>query len=498
MILACGSSRADARSYGPDRAVVDIGSNTVRLVVFAGSKRAPRTWLNESSSARLGRDLSATGRMPDKAMKQALDALARYALILSDLGLNDVQTVATAAVRDAANGAEFLGHVRALGLVPRLLTGGEEAQGSAFGVIGAFPGARGTVADLGGGSLELVQVENGTCHDGISLPLGTLRLPALQAQGPDIFEAAIAKHMRKARASIAYAGPLYLVGGTWRAFAAFAIHVGSFPIGDPHGFILDSESAQRLAKDVVRMTPEKLAEISGISSSRAASLPDAAALLRILIAELAPAELVFSSWGLREGLLFQRLSLESKAIDPLLAAVDEFVEPRGGSVEKSRLVAKWIAPALGDAPRSNAPLGLAAIQLGLAAGFIDRSLRSRQSYEWTMEKRWIGLDPPGRAWLTAVLQAASGKLELSAELNLLTDSESLREAVSWGLALRLARRLDPGTGKTLALSQLGRHSDQLVLTVPPARSATVTGKVLNDLKNLAKWCGLRPDYCPAA
>lgn len=498
MNLAWASTASGWRGYRPDRAVVDIGSNTVRLVVYAGSQRAPRTWLNESSSARLGRDLSATGRMPDKAMKQALGALARYALILSDLGVSDVQTVATAAVRDAANGGEFLNHVRALGVTPRLLTGEEEAQGSAFGVIGAFPGARGTVADLGGGSLELVQVEDGACHDGVSLPLGTLRLPALQAQGPDIFAAVIAKHMRKARASMSNTGPLYMVGGTWRAFAAFAIHAGNYPIKDPHGFTLDTVSAQRIARDVARMTPEQLAALPGISSSRAAVLPDAAAMLGVLLEELSPQELVFSSWGLREGLLFQRLTPKMKALDPLLAAADDFAEPRGGSVKMSRLLANWIAPALEGSRTASEPLALAATQLALAAAHIEANLRARQAYEWTMEKRWIGLDPLGRAWFAAVLQAASGKLDLPAELERLADSESLREAVGWGLAVRLARRLDPGVGKTLSACHLGRRVDHMILTVPQARAPSVTPKVLSDLKNLAKWCGLRAVYDPAA
>src|SRR5690606_26680227 len=212
-----------------------------------------------------------------------LAALARYATIVADLGIADLQTVATAAVRDASNGPRFLDRVRALGLEPRLLTGEEEAAGSAFGVIGAFPGAQGTVADLGGGSLELVMIERDACHDGVSLPLGTLRLPALQAKGPAAFREAVEKEMARAGWAAAHPGPLYMVGGTWRALAAFAMHQADYPISDPHGFFLASADADRVAGDVAAMTPAALAAIPGIAASRAGGLPDAAALLRVML-----------------------------------------------------------------------------------------------------------------------------------------------------------------------------------------------------------------------
>ena len=196
MMVDFSSRRAEAGVERPDRAVIDIGSNTVRLVVYSGPRRAPEVWLNEKVTAKLERDLVATGRMPDKAMDMALGALERFAALLPDIGVSMVDTVATAAVRDAENGPEFLERVRELGLEPRLLSGAEEAEASAMGVIGAFPGARGTVADLGGGSLELVTIENGQCSHAASLPLGTLRLPALRKEGGPSFRKAVGKEFR--------------------------------------------------------------------------------------------------------------------------------------------------------------------------------------------------------------------------------------------------------------------------------------------------------------
>ena len=480
--------------YRPDRAVIDIGSNTVRLVVYSGSQRTPRVWLNEKVNARLGRNLSATGHMPDKAIDQAFGSLARYATILADLAIGDIQTVATAAVRDADNGAEFLDRVRQLGLSPRLLSGEDEAQGSAFGVIGAFPGAQGTVADLGGGSLELVMVEHGDCHDGCSLPLGTLRLPVLRELGSDEFRKAIEKEMSKAGWAAAHPGPLYMVGGTWRALAAFAMNAEGYPLTDPHGFGLETDHADRVAKDVAKMEPAELAAIPGISSARASGLPDAAAMLRVMLAELQPAGVVFSSWGLREGLLFQRLGADARRQDPLLAGVGEFAEPRGGSAAMAELIAGWTDQAAPGEAEDSAMLRLAAFQLALAAAYVEPNMRARHAFEWAMDKRWVGLEPAGRARIAATLLAACGKIAPPPELRRLATWESLREAMGWGLAFRLARRLGAGSGASLAASTLTREGDNLVLAIDSGRAHLVSDKVLSDLKNLAQWRVLEPEF----
>jgi exopolyphosphatase/guanosine-5'-triphosphate,3'-diphosphate pyrophosphatase len=477
----------------PDRAVIDIGSNTVRMVIYRGSQRAPEVWLNERVSARLGRDLAATGQMPEKAIDYALAALARYATILRDLGVDDVQTVATAAVRDAANGSEFLDRVRAVGLSPRLLTGEEEATGSAFGVIGAIPGARGTVSDLGGGSLELVMIENGACHDGCSLPLGTLRLPALREKGPAWFRKAVEREMARAGWAAAHDGPLYMVGGTWRALAAYALRSVDHPLTDPHAFALDTAEADRIARKVARLDPATLAPIPGISTLRAAGLPDAAAMLRIMLAELQPEGVVFSSWGLREGLLFQRLSPAVRGQDPLLAGVTQFAAPRGGSATVAALMAAWTADIGRSEGSGSERLRLAATILAMASAHVEPNWRARHAYEWAMDKRWLGIDPQGRARIAAALLAACGKIAPPPELERLASWEHLSQAVSWGLAVRLCRRLGAGSPHSLTASSLQTEGDRLVLRVDPSRAQLATDPVTGDLKALAQWLGLEPE-----
>jgi exopolyphosphatase/guanosine-5'-triphosphate,3'-diphosphate pyrophosphatase len=493
------SSRSAQRWHAggdpPDRAVIDIGSNTVRLVVYSGSRRAPEVFLNEKVSARLGRDLSTTGKIPRKAMDHALTALARFATLLEDIEVEDVQTVATAAVREAQNGAEFLERVRALGLSPRLLSGEEEALTSARGVMGAFPGARGTVADLGGGSLELVMIEGGECREAVSLPFGTLRLPALREQGPESFQSSVQKELARAGWAAAHPGPLYMVGGTWRALAAFAMREAKYPLTDPHGFRLALEDADRVAKTVGRMAPAELAPIPGIAASRAAGLPDAAAMLRVMLSDIRPEGLLFSSWGLREGLLFERLSGPAQRQDPLLASIGHFCEPRGGSATLATMIAAWTADIVGNDHEGGAEGGgerlrLAATMLALAVARIEPNLRLRHAYEWAMDKRWLGLSSAGRARLAVALLAACGRPSLPPQLLFLAKEGALREAAAWGLAIRLCRRLGAGSRVSLLTSKLSREDGRLVLWVDASRAQLACGPVQGDLKVLAQWLGL--------
>lgn len=485
-----------ARAPGakPAIAVIDIGSNTVRLVIYAGPPRARTVLLNEKVAARLGRDLGPHGGdMPQKAIDQALNALSRFALVIGDYGVRDVQTVATAAVREAGNGAAFLSDVAALGLKPRLLSGEEEARASADGVIAAFPGARGVVADLGGGSLELVSVEGGASHHGVSLPLGTLRLPSLAAKGADAFKEKVHNAFETAGWAVEHPGPLYLVGGTWRAFAAFAMHDLDWPLSDPHGFELTPAEADRLARKAARMTPAALSAISGISALRAAALPDAMAILRIMLSRLAPDGLVFSSWGLREGLLYQALGLEERSNDPLLAGVIAFAAPRQGAVtEATRLTAWSSAVTTGGSP-GRERLRLAATILAIALARIEPNLRTRQAIEWGLEKRWVGVDARGRAMLAASLLGSCGKTDIPASLAKLASAEDLREAIAWGLTIRLARRAGAAALTATLSSALQVEDGKLILTTTPERRAIVGESVVKDLNALAGWMALRPE-----
>ena len=218
-------------------AIIDIGSNSVRLVVYAGPERSPRPVFNEKLMVGLGSGLATTGAIEPRAFRRGLAGLARFKALVEAMGITDLRCVATAAVRDASNGAEFMAEAQHLGLANTLLSGRDEARAAGMGVISAIPDANGIVADLGGGSLELVRVRDGRTQHHTSFPLGVLRLNALQVKHGNGFAKAIAKQLAKAN----WPGedrdlPLYLVGGSWRALARYDMMLArsSMPVVSGH------------------------------------------------------------------------------------------------------------------------------------------------------------------------------------------------------------------------------------------------------------------------
>lgn len=490
--------RSTQHDLTPSRAIVDIGSNTVRLVIYGGPARAPSVLHNEKVSARLGKGVSETGRLAEKAARSALAALARYRVLLDLMDVRDIDVVATAAVRDASDGAEFLGRVRALGFKPRLLSGEAEAAASAMGVIGAFPDAAGIVADLGGGSLELVDVAEASCRHGVSLPLGTLRLPQMRAAGEREFTRHVETVLGGAEWSAPHSPTLYLVGGSFRSFARYSLQFGHWPSDDPHGFEIGAEAAAEVARGLNRPKGEALAPVPGIGTARLAALPDAAALLLALIRTLKPTNLVFSSWGLREGLLYAALDSALQAQDPLLAGISAFIEHHGADPATATMVAGWTAlssPAQAtsrNAAGGGERLRLAATMLALASANVEPNLRVDLAVEWAMRKRWIGISNGERAMLAASLMANAGRTELPPEWRNLASDEALREAQGWGLAARLCRRFSGCSARSLSSSALIADGTTLKLVVNQPYGALVNDGVQRDLKALGSLLGLKP------
>ncbi|MCT2400254.1 Ppx/GppA family phosphatase [Novosphingobium mangrovi (ex Huang et al. 2023)] len=472
------------------RAIIDIGSNTVRLVIYNGPPRAPVVVLNEKVNARLGKDLGKTGAISDKSMRTALYALERFATVLRLQGVENVQCVATAAARDASNGQEFLEAVRGYGLSPQLLSGEEEARASASGVIAAFPGAHGVVADLGGGSLELVEVDRGTSGSGITLPFGTLRLSDLRANGPEAFARTVREGLERVAWDKGGDQPLYIVGGAWRALGLQAMRELNWPVDDPHGFELPAAEVLRLTRQFSRGRIEN--PDPRISNARLGTLPDAAALMTEVVTQLRPSHLVFSSWGLREGLLHTQLTPDVQVQDPMLASIAGFALGERVTAQDARSVYDWTAGACDEDP-AEGKLRLAATLLALAAMRTEPNLRTEEAMTWALRKRWIGLDMHGRGMLAMTVFANSGLTEIPEQFSRLAQQSHLDRAIAWGLAVRLCRRLHGGSAKALTWTALARDAERLTLTLSEPALPLFANSTTKDLRMLAEWLGL--DWC---
>lgn len=471
------------------RAVIDIGSNTVRLVIYGGPERAPAVLFNEKITARLGKGVAENGVLSAKASAAALATLRRFAAILHLRNIEQFDTVATAAVRDAGNGKAFLAEVARFGLRPRLLSGEEEALAAAAGVAAAFPGARGVVGDLGGGSLELTHIDGHICEHGTSMPLGTLRLPQLRALGPEKFARRVHKMLVAADWRGCEGEDLYLVGGSSRAFARYAMHQQDWPIDDPHGFELSVTDAQTVVRSLAH--GKLVSGISGLSSSRLAALPDTAALFGVLLRELKPARMVFSSWGLREGILTANMSEAVRHQDPFLAGMVHFTSSVPVTGIDAEAIADWIAQPLGFAG-SAGRTSLPAIRLALATITCEPNLRAATALDWALRKRWVGISARGKAMLAMSALANIGQFAPPPALTRIAGEAALRDAIALGLAIRLARRFSGASSAALHESSLISERGRLILSAPGPLGELVVDSVERDLRMLAQWLDLKP------
>jgi exopolyphosphatase/guanosine-5'-triphosphate,3'-diphosphate pyrophosphatase len=229
--------------------IIDIGSNSIRLVIYDGPARIPSILFNEKIMAGLGRGLAGSGALEEEAIERAVAALSRFSLLAGQMGVARLRTVATAAVRDATNGAQFVSRLNEIGLEVELLSGEEEAAMAGYGVLAAIPHANGIVGDLGGGSLELTRVAGGAIHQRASFPLGVLRLGSLHQKRRGALDRAVDRALAKAGWSDIPTGlPFYLVGGSWRALARLDMHLTDYPLPVLHHYRMAAEEPQRLVR----------------------------------------------------------------------------------------------------------------------------------------------------------------------------------------------------------------------------------------------------------
>ena len=493
MVVERSAPPAVANPETERKAIIDIGSNSIRLVVYQGRGRAPLILFNEKVMAGLGRNLAETGEIDQAAMKRAISALVRFRAILADMRVDAVQTVATAAVRDAANGGELLAALEEIGLTAELLSGEQEAKMAAFGTIAGIPQADGVVGDLGGGSLELVRVHQGEARQRASFKLGVLRLGAIRAKGPGALGRLLAHAMAESGWADPERGlPLYLVGGSWRALARFHMHQTDWPLPVVHQYTMAPDVPASLVRTLSHLDPKGLREMSGISASRATNLLDAAMLLSSLVRRLDPSELVVSSYGLREGLLYAALPEEIRMMDPLICAAREEGARQGRFPAHGDLVAGWIAPLFaGEAP-AEARLRHAAALLADVGWRAHPDLRAERGLDVAMRGNWVGIDARGRAMIGHALWVSFGGAGIDATVQRLCVPADIALAERWGFALRLAQRLSGGAAASLETTRVAIEGEDLVLSLGEGDRALFGEVVDRRLKRLASVLGLRP------
>ena len=473
----------------PRQAIVDIGSNSIRLVVFGGAPRAPSVLFNEKLLAGLGRGVVMQGRLDPDSVASALAGLARFAALLRLMKPITVRVVATAAVREASDGAQFLSAVRKLGLPAELLSGDDEAEAAGLGVIAAHPQARGLVADMGGGSLELVRVAGGAVHQRASLLFGALRVAAIRAGGRGQLRKALSKAVVPHDWLATVAGqPLYLVGGAWRALARVHMHLNQFPLPVLGDYSFSAEDARELKTQVRELGSAQLAAMRGVKAARALQLDDAAALLAALVAVAQPSEVIISAHGLREGLLFAALDPATRALDPLIEGLRHALSGQQQAPGQAEALLSWSDPAFADDPPDEHRLRHAACLIAGTSWASDPDFKAVAGEDLALHGNWIGVSTADRAVIAMALHVGLGGDPAAppAILARLAQPERLTRGAAWGYALRLAQRLGGGAPGVLARVSLSVGQDgALELSAPPRDRAVIDAGVERRLARLA-------------
>ena len=475
--------------------MIDIGSNSVRLVVFNGPPRAPSVLFNEKVMAGLGRAVVVTGRLDEKAVQATLKSLARFQYIATLMGVHRPTVVATAAVRQASNRNAFLKDVQALGLDVRLLSGDEEAEAAGFGVIAGFEDANGIVGDLGGGSLELAHVSAGRVVERESFPLGVLRLGAIRDLGATELRKQVKILLEsKGWAALGKGLPFYLVGGSWRSLAKIHMFLARYPLPIVHHYSMPPLAALSLVRAVARIDRNILKEKNIVGNARYPAMADAAALLAALTTLIRPQSLIVSATGLREGLHYRALSPSQRMLDPLIEAARAEGDLQGRFAAHGDLLNAWIAPLFNSEGGMDHRLRLAACLLGDIGWAANPDFRAERGLEVALHGNWLGVDARGRAMIGQALFAAFGGGNAKPSLlGALAAPEDLSRAKIWGLAMRLGQRLSGGVATPLKASGVSIDGDLLVLSLAGDADVLLGDAVERRLRQLATALGKTPE-----
>lgn len=486
--------RPSANSPFPVRAVIDIGSNSIRLVAFRADRRTPMTLFNEKVMAALGTGVAETGQMRRANMDQGIAALRRFARLCEDMQVTDIKTFATAAVRLSTNGGEFVAAAKEIcGLEVQTIDGEAEGCFSAKGVLAGIPHAEGVVGDLGGGSLELVRIREGVPTKVVSLPIGSLKLAEVRKDGSEKLRRFIKSELRK----VDWAGegkglPFYMVGGSWRALAQLQMHLSDHPLPIAHQFEMSPKVVDRLARGVPNLSEKRIAGVRQVSSQRVPHLPGAAILLRAVMKRLGSSHAVVSAYGIREGVFFDGLPKEVAERDPLLAATREEGQRHARFPHHAGALMRWIDPLFEREDDADRRLRRAACELSDVAWRAHPDFRAERSLDIALHGNWVAIDGNGRARLGAALFALNGGRVTDAarrSLAQLATFEELDRAASWGLALRLGQRLTGGTTAPLGGSAIRRKDNLLTLQLSPDYAALRSEAVEKRLAQLATHLG---------
>jgi exopolyphosphatase/guanosine-5'-triphosphate,3'-diphosphate pyrophosphatase len=477
--------------------VIDIGSNSVRMVVFDGAARSPAYFFNENIFCGLGEGLGKGGVLNLKAKERAFRALSRFSTLIKSMKISPITCVATAAVRQATDGQKFCEDVfLKTGLTIKVLTGIEEANLSAQGVFLGWPEADGVMCDIGGSSLEVAEIGNGVVGKCVSIPLGPLNLMPLMLDKKAL--------KKKIDQDVKYIGnhsqfsgkDLFLVGGSWRAIARLDMERRRYPLKVLHEYRMTQESVSETVKWILSKDIKKLGTVSGLSKSRLRLVPIAARVLRALSRELKPRSIFLSSYGIREGLLYEQMPYKLKRLDPLLEACRLDEEQNARFPGFGSELYKFIKPIFKDVSNERVRLIKSACLLHDVNWRAHPDYRAEVCFDNATRANLGGLTHMERIFLgVSLLHRYKNRRKYTnyqKALSLLSDIE-LREAEVLGKAMRFGATFSR-SGERIPAKLEWDSKQKLIKLTLKAKSKSLYGEIVAiRFSSLAKALGAVPE-----
>jgi exopolyphosphatase/guanosine-5'-triphosphate,3'-diphosphate pyrophosphatase len=487
--------------HGLPIAVIDIGSNSVRLVIYEGLTRSPTPIFNEKVLAGLGREVQSTGLLAADAVDKALTALLRFRALCDTAGVKRLWCVATAACRDAENGPDFIAAAeRICRKHIEVLSGKREATLSALGVVSGLYRPDGIVGDLGGGSLELVDVHGSQVRHGVTLPLGSLALQDLAEKSVKKAEKIVRKTL--ARAPLLHEGhdrTFYAVGGTWRALARLLMWQTGYPLHVMHGYVIPARDALEFSRLIHRVNPEMLSRIEMVNEARRPLLPYAALVLEHIVRIARPKQVVISALGVREGLLYSQLPASERGKDGLIAAAQELNLLRSRSPRHGEELVHWtdrfMASSGIDETAEERRLRRAACLLADIGWRAHPDYRGEQSLNIIANAAFVAVDHPGRTFLALAVffrHVGLSDDELSPHVRELASARMLDRARVLGATLRVAYLVSASMPGVLPHTPMVVQRGKLRLKLQGKFSALAGERLFNRLRQLARLIGREP------
>ncbi len=484
-----------------DVAVIDVGSNSVRLVQFRVEGRTFWPVFNEKTMAGLGRSAAQTGRLDPEGVRLALRTLRRFGRMLDARGVAERLVVATAAVRECEDGPLFVDRVRReTGLPITILSGDDEGRYSSLGVLVGVGEAHGVCGDLGGSSLELGRLSRREVEAVISLPLGPLALNAAECP-PETLRNEVRRQLKTAAPVLTAAGDtFYAVGGAWRAFANLSMAMRKYPLNLLHGYRLDREEVGTTAHFVIDQSQFSFASFQGVASRRAANLPYASMLLDEILHAGGFRQVMFSAYGLREGVLCVSDPDLIGEDDPLLNSVEAMARIASFEPEFGTTLADWLEGVLSDeAPafglNRDQRLRAAAARLSDIGARLHPDHRADLAFTQVLYAPIGGHTHAERAFLALTIHHrynGKGVRPDTCPAVRLLDERQREAALRLGLGLRFGAALSGCTASLLNQFRLSRNRDSLTILAQPGAEELIMERTWRRFEQFASAMDLIP------